>query len=291
VQGVPTINELKAPFVFTSTNEMASYMSETVFINLKAEMENAMRKLVTAIAEGEGLDTQQLMDKYLSDLPAPKAKKTRKAKVTVVEDPDATQDPNAPLVLTVACSCLTAKGKPCTLKPKPGMTMCGIHAKKAATDAIAAAADAVRAEQKANADVDEAAPSDEEAPAPKPKRKYTRKPKAPVPSDEEAASEAEEAPKPKRKYVRKPKPAAAEGEEAAPKPKRATKKKVVKETPMHTHELDDEIHDDCELCQSHGCPLAEQEEEYEIVTSPPMTLRARLARASIVEEEFVEDDE
>ena len=111
---------------------MASFVSDSIFAALKTQFEDAMRNLVSSIAEGEGLDVQQLMDKYLVDvIPAAKAKapaKTRKAKVSVTPiDPDETQDPNMP----TACSCLTAKGGACKLKPLFGTAMCSIHTKKA----------------------------------------------------------------------------------------------------------------------------------------------------------------
>ena len=83
----------------------------------------------------------------------------------------------------------------------------------------------------------------------------------------------------------------------APKPKKTKEskpkkaKKVKTDAPVHTHELDEEDHDDCELCQTHGNPLNEtQEEEYETVQSPRRTLRERLMRVA-EEEEFVEDED
>jgi hypothetical protein len=36
-----------------------------------------------------------------------------------------------------------------------------------------------------------------------------------------------------------------------------------KTEPVHKHEPDEEMHDDCELCQSHGNPLEFEAEEYE----------------------------
>jgi len=78
---------------------------------------------------------------------------------------------------------------------------------------------------------------------------------------------------------------------AEPKKKRApAKKKMSAPAPVHTHELDGEPHDDCELCQTHGCPLDEGETEYETVMSPPRTLSERLTRAAMIDE-FVEDDD
>lgn len=62
--------------------------------------------------------------------------------------------------------------------------------------------------------------------------------------------------------------------------------------PVHTHELDDQVHDTCELCQSHGNTLAkpEGEEEYETVESPVRTLRERLMMLA-TEDDFEDEDE
>jgi hypothetical protein len=72
-----------------------------------------------------------------------------------------------------------------------------------------------------------------------------------------------------------------------PTPKKA--KKEAAKPPMHTHTLDNTVHDDCELCQSHGNPLAETEEEYETVSSPPRTLRERLMHLA-AESDFEDED-
>ena len=71
--------------------------------------------------------------------------------------------------------------------------------------------------------------------------------------------------------------------------KKPAKKKT--EQPKHTHELDTKEHDDCELCQSHGTPLVDtdDEEEFELVKSPPRSLKERLAK--IVKTQEYEDDE
>ena len=218
---------------------MASFISDSIFAGLKTQFENAMIELVANIADGEGLDKDELMAKYLVNLMAPKTKAPkapRKVKVTVKPvDLDETQDPNAEEASAsepVKCCCLTAKGKPCSLKPLDGTTMCRVHTKKAeATGEVTTG----------------------------------------------AATGTIKDPKPKK-----------EKKKAEAKPKKAKKEK--REEPVHTHELDDETHDDCELCQSHGCPLAEDDEEYETVMSPPKTLHERLARAAMTEE-FVKDDE
>ena len=75
------------------------------------------------------------------------------------------------------------------------------------------------------------------------------------------------------------------------KPVRKPKKVKKTEQPKHTHELDEETHEDCELCQSHGSAMADtdDEEEFETVMSPPRTLRERLA--NIVRTQEYEDDE
>jgi len=68
----------------------------------------------------------------------------------------------------------------------------------------------------------------------------------------------------------------------APKAKKA-------EAPMHTHTLTTEVHTDCDLCQSHGNPLAESE-DFELVVAEPTSLNARLA-ALMEDAEDDEDDE
>ena len=62
--------------------------------------------------------------------------------------------------------------------------------------------------------------------------------------------------------------------------------------PVHTHELDDQVHDSCELCQTHGNTLAkpEGEEEYETVSSPVRDLRDRLMMLA-TEDDFEDEDE
>lgn len=59
--------------------------------------------------------------------------------------------------------------------------------------------------------------------------------------------------------------------------------------PVHTHTLDTTIHDDCELCQTHGNPLADPEDEFETVESPQRTLRERLMKLA-VESDFEDED-
>jgi hypothetical protein len=92
--------------------------------------------------------------------------------------------------------------------------------------------------------------------------------------------------KPEKEKEKKP-----EKEKTEKKKKPAKKKKT--DQPTHTHELDDKEHDDCDLCQTHGTPLAEtdDEEEFETVVSPPRTLRERLSRIATEEYEDEEEDE
>jgi hypothetical protein len=130
-------------------------------------------------------------------------------------------------------------------------------------------------------------------------RKYTKKPKAVnvVTEDAAAESEADSTPAPKEAPSKKAaaekqkctactskkepcKFSALKGEvfckrhlradqeakgEAAPKEK-ATKKPAAKiEQPVHTHPLNENAEDECELCASHGNPLAMEEGEFEVV--------------------------
>ena len=193
--------------------------------------------VLSRVADGENLDIDELVSKYLPEDVAPakvttKAaapKKKRAAKVSV--NPEPAKE-------STKCTSKTAKGKQCTLKAVDGECMCRVHLKAASKPA---------------------------APARVPRGPATGPVKPPRDDDD---SEDEEI-----KPVRKPKKA----------------KKM--EQPKHTHKLDGEVHEDCELCQTHGSAMADtdEEEEFETVMSPPRTLRERLA--SIVNTQEYEDDE
>lgn len=71
---------------------------------------------------------------------------------------------------------------------------------------------------------------------------------------------------------------------AEPKAKKAPKAAKKAAEPVHTHAMDAEIHSDCELCESHGNPLAEEIVEFEVApqsahTGPvkPVSVSERLA--------------
>ena len=193
--------------------------------------------VLTRVADGENLDIDELVSKYLpADVVPAKATKAapkkRAAKVSVNPEPAA--EPK-----TTKCTSTTAKGKQCTLKAVDGECMCRVHLKAAKKPA--------------------APPRVPRGPATGPVK---------PPRDEEDSEDDEEI-----KPVRKP-------------------KKVKKtEQPKHTHELDEETHEDCELCQTHGSAMADtdEEEEFETVLSPPRTLRERLSR--IVTEAYENDEE
>lgn len=176
-------------------------------------LSDLMRNLVLRIAEGEGLDAEELVNKYLGPDAKPIEKKTRAAKVTVTES-----------VETTKCTAVTAKGKPCRLNALMGGCMCSVHSKKEATP------------KKPRRVEDEAGPSAPPAPKKKPSKKKTRVP-----------------------------------------------------APEHTHDLDDTVHTDCDLCQTHGSPLVENENAFETVVSPRRSLRERLL--TVAEEEDNYDDE
>jgi hypothetical protein len=196
--------------------------------------------VLSRVAEGEGLDLETLVAKYLPEDVAPaKATKTkaapkkkRAAKVSVNPEPVASGSAPA------KCTSTTAKGKQCTLKAVDGECMCRVHLKAAKKPA---------------------------APARVPRGPAT----GPVKPPRDEDSDDDEI-----KPVRKP-------------------KKVKKtEQPKHTHELDEETHEDCELCQTHGSAMADtdEEEEFETVMSPPRTLRERLANI-VKTQEYEDDDE
>jgi hypothetical protein len=193
--------------------------------------------VLSRVADGENLDIDDLVSKYLPEDVAPakattKAdapKKKRAAKVSVNPEPSAA---------STKCTSKTAKGKQCSLKAVDGECMCRVHLKAASKPA---------------------------APARVPRGPATGPVKPPRDDDDSEDDEI--------KPVRKP-------------------KKVKKtEQPKHTHKLDGEVHEDCELCQTHGSAMedTDEEEEFETVMSPPRTLRERLA--SIVNTQEYEDDE
>jgi len=82
-------------------------------------------------------------------------------------------------------------------------------------------------------------------------------------------------------------PKEPKGKEPKKESKAKKPKKAKKPQPEHTHEVDDEEHGDCELCQSHGTPLddTDVEEDFEIILSPQKTLKQRLEKISYEEEE------
>ena len=84
------------------------------------------------------------------------------------------------------------------------------------------------------------------------------------------------APKKAKKPV-EPEDEAGPSEPPKKKSKSKSKKDKAKQ-PEHTHEVDNELHDECELCQSHGTPLddTDVDEEFETVKSPPRSLKERL---------------
>ena len=103
---------------------------------------------------------------------------------------------------------------------------------------------------------------------------------------------------------------------AEPKAKKAPKAAKKAPEPVHTHAMDAQIHSDCELCESHGNPLAEEIVEFEVAPTPaphtgpvkPVSVTDRLAAmlaeaeseeeasepeddGDLGEEEFEEDDD
>lgn len=203
-----------------------------------AALEKSMRELVVRIAEGEGLDAEELIEKYLgAGVP-----KKRAAKVIVS---DTGPDSRVGVTVTVTkCGATTAKGKPCSLKAIGGTCYCRVHANKAGEDTGSASVGPVK--KKPTRDV-------------KGKGKAT----APIDDDEDEA-----------------------GPSAPPPPKK--KKKVRGPPPVHTHAVDEEVHEDCELCHTHGSAFDGDEaagDEFELVASPRRTLRERIMTAVMTEEE------
>lgn len=54
-----------------------------------------------------------------------------------------------------------------------------------------------------------------------------------------------------------------------PKAKKVPKAPKKGPEPVHTHVMDAEIHADCELCESHGNPMATEIQQFEMVTAVP----------------------
>ena len=63
-----------------------------------------------------------------------------------------------------------------------------------------------------------------------------------------------------------------EAEPKAPKEPKVKKTKKVEKPlePVHSHEPDAEVHDDCDLCQSHGNAMSAEAEEFELVEEEPV---------------------
>ena len=206
--------------------------------------DDILRRELTAVlgrvADGEGLELEYLVQKYLPEdvVPAkPTAtkaapKKKRVAKVSVNPEPNEASGSGSGSTKPTKCTSTTAKGKKCSLNAVEGECMCRVHLKSASKPA---------------------------APA--------RVPRGPATGPIKPSSGADDEPVKKPKKVKKT------------------------EQPKHSHALDEETHEDCELCQSHGSAMADtdDEEEFETVMSPPRTLRDRLAK--IVNTQEYEDDE
>lgn len=203
-----------------------------------------LRRELTAVlgrvADGEGLELEYLVQKYLPEDIAPakivtKAapKKKRAAKVSVNPEPNEASGSGS--AKPPKCTSTTAKGKKCSLNAVDGECMCRVHLKAASKPA---------------------------APA--------RVPRGPATGPIKPSGSG-----------------GAGADEPAKKPKKMKKT----EQPKHSHTLDEETHEDCELCQTHGSAMADtdDDEEFETVMSPPRSLRDRLA--NIVNTQEYEDDE
>lgn len=128
---------------------------------MMSAFEAQIRELVCRIAEGEGLNADELVAKYLGageplSTKAPAAKKKREAKVTVA---------------TSKCTAKTAKGKPCSLNALPGTCMCRVHANKAEESPAPPAA-----VEEGEASAPPAAPTKKKAAAAKKKKASTEAP-------------------------------------------------------------------------------------------------------------------
>ena len=217
------------------TLEMASSSFAQMFDEI---LRRELTAVLSRVADGENLDIDDLVSKYLpADVVPAKATTTKAVAPKKKRDAKVSVNPE-PAKESTKCTSKTAKGKQCSLKAVDGECMCRVHLKAASKPV---------------------------APARVPRGPATGPVKPPRDEDDSEDDEI--------KPVRKP-------------------KKVKKtEQPKHTHKLDGEVHEDCELCQTHGSAMADtdDEEEFETVMSPPRTLRERLA--SIVNTQEYEDDE
>ena len=103
-----------------------------------------LRRELTAVldrvAKGEGLELEDLVQKYLPEDVVPAkavakpAPKKRAAKVTVNPEPSGAASGS----VTVKCTSVTAKGKPCSLNAVAGGCMCRVHVKSAGKPAAPA---------------------------------------------------------------------------------------------------------------------------------------------------------
>jgi len=94
-----------------------------------------------------------------------------------------------------------------------------------------------------------------------------------------------------RVHSKAPKEPKAKEPKAPKEPKKPAKKKAKKtEQPAHSHSLDEMVHADCELCQSHGSPLEDTDvdEEFETIASPKMQLKERLNK--VVKDAYEDED-
>ena len=96
-------------------------------------------------------------------------------------------------------------------------------------------------------------------------------------------------------------------EPSEPKAKKVPKAPKKGPEPVHTHVMDAEIHSDCELCESHGNPMATEIQQFEVVAAAPKfttpatgpikvlgvedRLAAMLAEAAESDEDEAESDE
>ena len=113
-------------------------MSTSSFAQMFDEiLRRELTAVLSRVAEGEGLELENLVSKYLPVDIAPaketktKApKKKRAAKVSVNPEPT-----EAATTKTTKCTSTTAKGKPCSLNAVEGGCMCRVHLKSASKPA------------------------------------------------------------------------------------------------------------------------------------------------------------
>jgi len=229
------------------------------------------RQFVERIAKEYNLNFEELIAKYLETaemaikVPRKYTKKAKSVEVGEGAAPDAKEVTKSPKVPKEkpCCTAQTSKKEPCKFAALKGEVFCKRHLNQSLSEA-----EPKKAKEPKSVEVGDGAAPD-----------ATEVTKAPKATKEKPCCTAQTSKKEPCKF------SALKGEvfckrhlkqsmeETAPKtPKEPKVPKVVSkaEQPVHTHPLT-EIDEACDLCASHGNPLKEAEQDFEIVKPSPHT--------------------